>query len=91
LGLDPLKSSGALVLRNWRAGDRYRTLGSRRVRNLKELFAQRKISPGQRKSWPVLACGKEIVWVKDFPPASNVTASPDSKQVMILVDKTDSN
>ncbi len=91
VGLDPLKSSGPLVLRNWRAGDRYRTLGSRRVRNLKELFAQRKISPGQRKSWPVLACGKEIVWVKDFPPASNMTASPDSKQVMISVDKTDSN
>ena len=82
--------SGPLVLRNWRAGDRYRALGSQRVQNLKEFFAKRKIPTGQRKLWPVLVCGEEIVWVKDFPPASDVAASPDSRQVLIRVDKTDS-
>lgn len=90
-GLDPLKLSGPLVLRNWRAGDRYRTAGSRRIRNLKELFARRKISPGRRKAWPVLVAGEEIVWVKDFPPAGDLAAPPHSKQVLIRVDKTESN
>ncbi|MHB8652575.1 MAG: tRNA lysidine(34) synthetase TilS [Terriglobia bacterium] len=89
--LDLLKLSGPLVLRNWRAGDRYRTTGSRKVRNLKELFARRKIPPGQRKVWPVLVCGEEIVWVKDFLPASDVAASTDSKRIMIRVDRTESN
>jgi tRNA(Ile)-lysidine synthase len=89
VSLHPLKLSGPLVLRNWRAGDRYRTLGSRRVRNLKELFARRKIPPGQRKLWPLVACGEEIVWVKDFPPAGKVAPPLDSGQVMIRVDKTD--
>lgn len=89
VGLDPLKLSAPLVLRNWRAGDRYRTLGSRRVRNLKELFARRKIPPGRRKFWPVIACGEEIVWVKDFPPVYDAIAPPDSSQVLIRVDKTD--
>ena len=90
IGLHPLNSSGPLVLRNWRAGDRYRALGSVRVRNLKELFARRKIPRAQRKVWPVLTCGEEIVWVKDFPPANEVAAPLDSRQVLIRVDKTDS-
>ena len=91
VGSNPLKSPGPLVLRNWRAGDRYWTSGSRRVRNVKELFAQRKIPPGQRKLWPVLACGEEIIWVKDFPSSIALATSPDSRQVLIRVDKTDSH
>lgn len=83
-GLDPLKLAGGLVLRNWRAGDRFRPLGSGKTWKLKELFRQRRIPAGKRKAWPVLECGKEIVWVRGFPPASAVAASPGSKQVMMI-------
>lgn len=83
-GLDPLKFEEGLVLRNWRAGDHFRPFGSRKAWKLKELFRQQKIPLNQRKLWPVLECGKTIVWVRGFPPATPVAASPDSKQVMVI-------
>ncbi len=87
-GLGPRKLPGELTLRNWRAGDRFRPLGSRKLWKLKELFRQQKIPQRQRKLWPVLESGKEIVWVRGFPPAYAVAASPDSGGVLIIVEGT---
>jgi tRNA(Ile)-lysidine synthase len=70
------KLSGKLVLRNWRAGDRFRPFDSRRVWKLKELFRQRKIDVRARSHWPVLECNGEVVWVRGFSPdASAVPAT----------------
>ncbi len=87
-GLDPRKLRGRLVLRNWRAGDRFQPLGSRKVRKLKELLGGRRVPLGQRKFWPVLEDEKEIVWVRGFPSASGVAATPDSAQILIIEEKT---
>ncbi len=84
LYLDPEKLSGRLVLRNWRAGDRFQPWGSRKAWKLKELFREHKIPLGQRKSWPVLECGNEVVWVRGFPPASSAAASPSGKQALAI-------
>jgi tRNA(Ile)-lysidine synthase len=84
IGLDPRKLRGGLVLRNWRAGDAYRPAGSRKLRKLKELFRQQKVPRERRGLWPVLECGREIVWVVGFPPASEVAASAESEEVLIL-------
>ncbi len=83
-GLDPRKLPGGLILRNWRAGDCFCPLGSRKLWKLGELFRQRKIPSGQRKFWPVLASGKEVVWVQGFPPAHPVAASPDSRRILVI-------
>jgi tRNA(Ile)-lysidine synthase len=83
-GLDPQKLPGKLILRNWRAGDHFRPLGSQKARKLKELMGRHKIPAGQRKGWPVLECGTEIVWVRGFPPASSVAAVPASKQIVVI-------
>jgi len=83
-GLDPQKLSGELVLRNWHAGDCFRPLGSRKTWKLKELFQSQRIPVAQRKLWPVLESGTEIVWVRGFPPASPAAAVPGSKQVMVI-------
>ena len=90
VGLDPRKLSGPLVLRNWRAGDRFLISGSHRHRNLKSYFMRRKVPLGQRKLWPVLACGDAIIWAKGFTPANNPGASSDEKQVLIRMDGTSS-
>lgn len=42
-----------LVLRNWRAGDRFCPAHSRSEEKLKRLFAERHIPEEQRASWPV--------------------------------------
>ena len=84
MGLDPRKLRGELVLRNWRAGDAYRPVGRHKVRKLKELFQQQKVPREQRGLWPVLESGGEIVWVRGFPPASEVAALEDSPEVLVL-------
>jgi len=86
--LDWGKLSQPLVLRSWRAGDQFRIAGSRRRRKLKELFERRKIPVGQRKLWPVLVSGEEIVWVRDFPPAACAAAdTPNAKQLLVTVEE----
>jgi tRNA(Ile)-lysidine synthase len=84
--LDPLKFAGELRLRNWRAGDRFCPLGCRKAQKLKELFRQRRIPAGQRKVWPVLESGNEIVWVRGFPVAASVAASPEAGRVMMVLE-----
>jgi tRNA(Ile)-lysidine synthase len=82
--MDAQKLPHRLFLRSWRAGDRFWPRGSRKPRKLKELFGQRKIPRGQRKLWPVLECGEQIVWVRGFPPAGSVAASPESRTILLI-------
>jgi tRNA(Ile)-lysidine synthase len=82
--LDPQKLPHRLFLRNWQAGDHFWPLGSGKLRKLKELFGQRKIPRNQRKLWPVLESGEQIVWVRGFPPAVSVVASADSRAILII-------
>ena len=90
VGLDPQRLSGALTLRNWRAGDRFCPTGSRGVRKLKELFSQRKIPEILRSSWPVLLCEGQIVWVRGFPVHAKYRAEPGCAAVRITEDADES-
>jgi tRNA(Ile)-lysidine synthase len=82
--MDAQKLPRRLLLRNWRAGDRFWPSGSRKLRKLKGLFRQRKIPRSRRKLWPVLECGEQIVWVRGFPPAAPVVASPESRAIVLV-------
>jgi tRNA(Ile)-lysidine synthase len=82
--IDAQKLAGRLLLRNWRAGDHFWPLGSRKLRKLKELFRQRNIPRSQRKLWPVLECGEQIVWVRGFPTAASVVASPGCRAILLI-------
>jgi tRNA(Ile)-lysidine synthase len=82
--LDPAKLPGELVLRNWQAGDRFQPLGCGKLLKLKELFRQQKIPLEQRRFWPVLESGKEIVWVRGFPAAASVAVSAESRQAILI-------
>ncbi len=87
-GLDPQKLRGDMVLRNWRAGDSFCPVGSQGRRKLKELFRERKIPEGRRKSWPVLLCAAEIVWVRGFPPGREAAATDQARQVLIVEEES---
>ena len=82
--IDPQKLRQGLFLRSWRAGDQFWPSGSRELRKLKELFRLRKIPLRQRRLWPVLECGKQIVWVRGYPPAASVAASRESREVLLI-------
>jgi tRNA(Ile)-lysidine synthase len=82
--MDAEKLPCRLLLRNWRAGDRFWPVGSRKLGKLKEFFRQRKIPRSQRKLWPVLECAEQIVWVRGFPPAAPVAATSASRTVLLI-------
>jgi tRNA(Ile)-lysidine synthase len=82
--LDAGKLAGELVLRSWRPGDRFQPSGSRKSLKLKELFRERRIAAGARAGWPVLECGKEIVWVRGFPAAASVAPAAETQTILVI-------
>ncbi len=85
--LDPRKMPGELVLRNWRPGDSFWPSGDRKRRKLKELFLAHRIPRAQRRLWPVLESGGEIVWVRGFPPASSAAAADDTDEILVIEER----
>lgn len=67
-----------LELRNWRPGDQYRRVGEPRAEKIKTLFQQFRVPLWERRTWPVLTCGGQIVWVRRFGVAAEFAAGPDA-------------
>jgi tRNA(Ile)-lysidine synthase len=55
-----------LLVRNWRPGDRFWPANRKRPKKIKELLQDRHITGEVKKSWPVVASGDEVIWVRDF-------------------------
>jgi len=60
-----------LTIRNWRPGDAYSPVGS-----LKARFEAERIPLWERRNWPIIAQGAEIVWSKRFGVADPFRAAP---------------
>ncbi len=88
-GFDRLKLAAEPVLRSWRAGDRFRPPGSQKPLKLKELFRLHKVPLKQRKTWPVLECGREIIWVRGFPAGGSAAVSPTTREVVIICEEAE--
>jgi tRNA(Ile)-lysidine synthase len=58
-----------LIVRNWRPGDRFWPVHSKSGEKLKRLFAEQHIPAGERRSWPVVLNGEQIVWVRGLAVA----------------------
>jgi tRNA(Ile)-lysidine synthase len=82
--LDAAKVAGELVLRSWCPGDRFHPSGGRKSLKLKELFRERRIAAGARPGWPVLECGRQIVWVRGFPAAASVAPAEDTQAFLVI-------
>ncbi len=68
--------SGPLELRNWRPGDRYRPLGEAAEVKLRDLFRRAEIPLWERRKWPIMTTGREILWARRFGPAAEYAARP---------------
>ena len=60
-----------LIVRNWRAGDRFFPAHSRSPKKVKELLQPgclgHALAPTERKAWPVIESAGQIVWMRGFP------------------------
>jgi tRNA(Ile)-lysidine synthase len=74
--LDPRCVGAELTVRNWRPGDRFWPARTKAPRKVKELL--QKVAEAERKSWPVILSGNEIVWMRGFPLPVGISLPADA-------------
>jgi tRNA(Ile)-lysidine synthase len=82
--LDPALVQKVLTVRNWRAADRYWPAHSRSAKKMKELLQERKVTGTERKLWPVVVSGQEIVWVRGFPAPARLRLREGAHEALVI-------
>ena len=82
--LDPALLQKELTVRNWRAGDRYWPSHSKAPKKIKELLQERKLTGTERKLWPVVVSGQEIVWVRGWPAPARLRPRDGTHQALVI-------
>jgi tRNA(Ile)-lysidine synthase len=65
--LDATLLAAELKVRNWRPGDRFWPAHTKAAKKIKELLQERQVTGPERKLWPVVVSGTDVVWVRGFP------------------------
>ena len=81
--LDAASLPGPLRVRNWRAGDRFWPAHTKSPKKIKELLQEHHVAHPQRRLWPVVVSGDEIVWVRGFPLSAKLRAKPGQEAILI--------
>jgi tRNA(Ile)-lysidine synthase len=79
--LDRRRLVGPLQLRNWHPGDEFVAPGRSRQK-IKTLFQEARVPIWDRHGWPVLTCGDEIVWTRQFGTAERFLPRVQSGPVL---------
>ena len=82
--VDSAKLQGALVLRNWRPGDRLQPAGRNGVHKLKRLLNEKGVSRWERNGWPVLTSAGEIIWARGFGVAAKFAVTKETKTALLI-------
>jgi tRNA(Ile)-lysidine synthase len=73
-----------LKVRNWRAGDRFWPAHTKSAKKIKELLQERHVTGPERKLWPVVVSGTDVVWIRGFrAPGQLRPRSVTDKAVLI--------
>jgi tRNA(Ile)-lysidine synthase len=78
-----------LSVRNWQPGDQLHRLGHTKPEKIKSLFHEQGIYLWQRRHWPVVVSGDEIVWVRQFGVNAKFLAQADSLERLRIEFRTD--
>jgi tRNA(Ile)-lysidine synthase len=75
-----------LILRPWRPGDRFWPQHSSGPKKVKELLTDKHITGPERKLWPVIACGDNIVWLRGFGVSQPFTADDTATDAIVITE-----
>ena len=81
--LDAKLVRSPLTVRNWRAGDRYWPDHTKEPKKIKELLQEKHVGSPQRKVWPVVLSGKEIIWMRGFPAPARFQWKGEGEAILI--------
>jgi tRNA(Ile)-lysidine synthase len=73
---------GSLAVRNWEPGDQLHRAGHQGAEKIKSLFQEYRVPLWQRRHWPVMVLGDEIVWARQFGCAHKFKRSEESRCVV---------
>src|SRR5437762_923540 len=76
--------AGKLMVRNWHAGDRFWPAHTKAPKKVKELLQEKHVTGDERKLWPVIVSGDEIVWVRGFPTPARLQPRQSVKNVIAI-------
>jgi tRNA(Ile)-lysidine synthase len=82
--LDASLVSNPLKVRNWRAGDRFWPVHTKAPKKIKELLQEQHITGPERRFWPVVTNGSEIIWVQGLPAATQFRAKNESADAVLI-------
>ena len=82
--LDWDRVPGPLRVRNWRDGDQYWPAGELSRRKIRRLFQRNGVNAWRRRGWPVVTSLDQIVWVRQFGPATDFAPQPGSRHLLAV-------
>lgn len=85
--LDLAVASGTLLVRNWRAGDRFWPTHTKAPKKIKELLAEKHLTGTERHLWPVVVSGEDLIWVRGFRTPQSLQPPDGAKQVLVIREK----
>ncbi|HET7891712.1 MAG TPA: tRNA lysidine(34) synthetase TilS [Candidatus Sulfotelmatobacter sp.] len=81
--LDSESLPGPLRVRNWRPGDRFWPAHTKSPKKIKELLQDLHVAEADRRFWPLVVSGDEIVWLRGFPTPASLR--PKANRTAILI------
>ena len=81
--LDADSVPGPLRVRNWRAGDRFWPAHTKSPKKIKELLQEHHVPAPERKEWPLVVSGDEIVWVRKLATSAKFRPKPGRAAILI--------
>jgi tRNA(Ile)-lysidine synthase len=73
-----------LCVRNWQPGDELHRTGHKAAEKIKSLFQVYRVPLWERRHWPVVLAGEEIVWVRQFGSAARFDVSDENRGIVRL-------
>jgi len=74
--------SAPLVVRNWKAGDRICPFNMHGHRKIHDIFIDKKVALRQRRVWPLVTCGEEILWAPGCVRGVQATVTGMTRRVV---------
>lgn len=78
----PASPGSGLEMRNWRPGDRYQPAGHQNEQKVKTLFHDAQVPLWDRRNWPIICLGDNILWARRF--GGDVRYAPGADSVRVL-------
>jgi tRNA(Ile)-lysidine synthase len=82
--LDRTSLGQELRVRNWRPGDRFWPTHTKAPKKIKELLQQRHLSGPERKLWPVVVSGTDVIWMRGFAVPAQFQARAESLEAVLI-------